>query len=150
MTTAQGIEATAIDRVAQGSNTGPTAQPEPPGLPFGVDMPILYPTAPSDSWLMYKLLLAPPSACAPGTSCDAGAPAVEDNRYPTVVPAWTILSDDERAALSNQIQGREMPYPSDPSAPPGSGSNGLTVDEMDTISTWIEQGAAIPANGCAQ
>ena len=75
---------------------------------------------------------------------------MQDNRYPTVTPPWQILSDDERASLSNLVQGREMPYPADPSAPLGTAANALTADEMDTISTWIEQGAVIPANGCGQ
>ncbi|HEY3815703.1 MAG TPA: hypothetical protein VGL81_00950 [Polyangiaceae bacterium] len=151
MTTPEGIQATAVGRVAQGSNTGNAASAEPPGLLFGVDMPIISPGSPGNSWLVYKLLLAEPPACSstPGTACDAGAPGVEDNRYPLVTPAWALLSDSERATLSNYIQGREMPYPVDPSAPLDSTTAPLTGDELDTVSTWILQGAGIPAAGCA-
>jgi len=150
MATAQGIQATAVGRVAQGSNTGNAAQAVPPGLIFGVDMPIITPGAPGSSWLMYKLLLAEPPACSstPGTSCDAGAAGVEDNRYPLVTPEWTLLSDSERATLANYIQGREMPYPADPSAPLDSATSPLTGDELDTVSLWIQQGAGIPGAGC--
>jgi len=150
MTTAQGIQATAIGRVAQGSNTGNASQAEPPGIVFGVDMPIITPGAPGASWLMYKLLLAEPPACSstPGTPCDAGAPGVQDNRYPLVTPAWSLLSDSERATLSNYVQGREMPYPVDPSAPLDAATSPLTGDELDTVSLWIMQGAGIPAAGC--
>jgi hypothetical protein len=146
MTTPQGIQATAIGRVAQGSNTGMQAQAAPPGVLvagqralFGVDLPIIGPDDPGDSWLTYKLLLAIP----PSTT-------VQENRYPLVTPAWTRMSDAERATLSNYIQGREMPYPSDPSATPdGSTSPApLSVDELDTVSAWILQGAGIPSAGC--
>lgn len=150
MTTAQGIQATAVGRVAQGSNTGNSAQSVPPGLVFGVDMPIIAPGAPGASWLMYKLLLAEPPACSstPGVSCDAGGPGVENNRYPLVTPAWSLLSDAERATLANYIQGREMPYPVDPSAPLDLATAPLTGDELDTVSLWIQQGAGIPGAGC--
>jgi hypothetical protein len=69
MTTPQGIQTTAVGRVAQGSNTGNNSLPEPPGLLFGVDMPIISPGAPGGSWLVYKLLLAEPPECSstPGT-----------------------------------------------------------------------------------
>jgi hypothetical protein len=139
MTTAQGIQATAVGRASQGSNTGMQSQATPPGILFGVDMPIIGPDDPGDSWLAYKLLLAVPSATA-----------VQTNRYPLVTPAWTLMSNDERATLSNFILGREMPYPTDPSVTPDGGASPapLTVDQLDTVSTWIQQGAPIPAAGC--
>jgi hypothetical protein len=139
MATPQEIQATAIDRVAQGSNTGMQSQAAPPGILFGVDMPIISPDNPGNSWMMYKLLLAVPSLTTVG-----------DNLYPSVSPAWTVMSDDERATLSNYILGREMPYPTDPSAAPsGSASpTPLTADQLDAVSTWILQGAAIPQAGC--
>jgi hypothetical protein len=151
MTTTSGILATAIGRVAQGSNTGDQSQAAPPGIVFGVDMPIIGTGDPGNSWLMYKLLLAEPPACSstPGAAaCDAGAPGIEDNRYPSVTPAWTLISDSERATLSNYVLGREMPYPVDPSAPLDSATTPLTGDELDTVSTWIQQGAAVPQAGC--
>jgi len=150
MTTPQGIQSTAVGRVAQGSNTGNNSQSVPPAPVFGVDMPIITPGAPGASWLIYKLLLAEPPACSstPGAACDAGAPGVQNNRYPLVTPAWSLLSDAERATLSNYVQGREMPYPADPSVPLDAATSPLTGDELDTVSTWIQQGAGIPGAGC--
>ena len=62
----RGIPATAIGRVAQGSNTGPLAAASPPTLLFGEDMPIIDATGntngnPGNSWLLYKILLSIPS-----------------------------------------------------------------------------------------
>jgi hypothetical protein len=72
-----GVTSTAIGRVAQGANTGPRAVAEPPSHLFGEDMPIVDQTSnPSNSWIMYKVLLAIPAA-EPVTTIDAGA-GVED------------------------------------------------------------------------
>jgi hypothetical protein len=58
-----GIDQTAVGRVAQGSNTGPQAAAQPPTLLFAEDMPVIDPNGDSaNSWLMYKVLLAAPSA----------------------------------------------------------------------------------------
>jgi hypothetical protein len=54
----QAIADTMINQVAHGSNTGPRAQAAPPSELFGIDMPIVDPGSPGDSWLVYKLLLA--------------------------------------------------------------------------------------------
>ena len=83
-----GIPATAVGRVAQGSNTGPQSIASPPTLLFAEDMPIIDATGningnPGNSWLMYKVLLAPPSP--PPVVVDAGvedAPASEDAGAP--------------------------------------------------------------------
>jgi hypothetical protein len=131
LNTTAGIRATAINRVAQGSNTGARAGTHAVARPFGVDMPIVDPaSAPGDSWLIYKLLLAPPAGGAPPTQ-RLGAP-------------WSVLSDDERTTLADWIPGREMPYPKDPSAPAGTTGQALTADQMETISLWILQGAPVP------
>jgi hypothetical protein len=147
MTTAAGIAATAVGRAAQGDNTGTIAAPEPAALLFALDMPIVDPSAPSDSWLMYKLLMAEPPQCSstPGVGCDAGANGISLDRYPTLTPEWTPLSDAERATLSNYVPGREMPFPVDPSAALSSATSPLTADELELVSTWIAQGAAIPS-----
>jgi hypothetical protein len=56
------IQTTAIGRVAQGANTGPLAAAAAPSLLFGEDMPIIDATGnASNSWLMYKVLLAAPT-----------------------------------------------------------------------------------------
>jgi hypothetical protein len=150
LTDPQGVAATAVGRPAQGANTGPAAKSEPPGRLFGVDMPIVNPNDPStatgspaDSWLIYKLLLAVPPACSstPGAApCDASAPAVHQ---PFVSAAWQPLSDSERTTLGTFVQGREMPFPTDPSAAPGSAAEPLTLDEMETVSWWIVEGAPV-------
>jgi hypothetical protein len=68
-----GVTSTAIGRVAQGANTGPRAVAEPPSHLFGEDMPIVDQASdPSNSWIMYKVLLATPSP-EPVTTIDAGA-----------------------------------------------------------------------------
>jgi hypothetical protein len=158
MTTAQGIQATAIHRAAQGANTGVVAAAQTPGLEFGVDMPIIDPLAPGDSWLMYKVLLANPPACSstPGAApCDAGAPAVGFDWYPTLTPEWSLLSSVERSTLSDYVAGREMPFPSASASgslpDPANGDvspASLTADELETVSAWILQGAGIPGAGC--
>lgn len=51
----------AIGRVANGANTGARATPSSPARVFGIDMPVVDPGFPANSWLMYKLLLAAPS-----------------------------------------------------------------------------------------
>ncbi|MGD0675554.1 MAG: hypothetical protein ABSC94_09060 [Polyangiaceae bacterium] len=89
------VQATAIGRVAQGSNTGPLAgNPEPPTLQFAEDMPIVDPGTgpsgmgaenspgsgdPAHSWFMYKLLMAVAPLCDTTLSagvapCDGGVP----------------------------------------------------------------------------
>lgn len=145
MTSAAGIEATAIGRVAQGSNTGSRAITTAPnaGGVFGVDMAIIAPGDPGDSWLLYKLLMADPPPCSstPGAApCDAGVATVEDDLWN--VP-WTPISDSERATLAGYIPGREMPYPTDPNAPLAGATAPLTVDELDLVSEWILQGASV-------
>ncbi len=69
------VLSTAIGRVAQGANTGPRAVAAPPSRLFGEDMPIVDPGGdPSNSWMMYKVLLATPSP-EPVAEADAGADA---------------------------------------------------------------------------
>lgn len=130
------ILATAIGRVAEGSNRGPNAQPGAPGLRFGQDMPIIdRETAesgnPGNSWLIYKLLLA---KVAPG-SLMAGPFDV----------MWQPLSDDERAILATYVSGREMPFPT---PTPTYTNVGLSTAQMEQLSQWIAQGANVPT-ACA-
>jgi len=154
--TAAGVPATAIDKVAHGANTGPLAAPAPPAvggdvhLVFGVDMPIVDRATtgggnPGDSWMMYKLLLAPPppTAAAPdaGAAGDAG-PGVSASSAHSV--AWQPLSDAERAALSDLVPGREMPFPTNPD-PRQPSTAALTVDELERVSLWIAEGAPTPS-----
>jgi hypothetical protein len=174
-----GVSATAIGRVAQESNTGPTAAPLAPTLTFGVNMPIVDPGPassgtgnPSNSWMMYKLLMAVPPTCAGGPA-DGGAGATADatagsvdagatdasaeagasraaSGKPTDVSglhhvAWQPLSQAERAVLSNLVPGREMPFPADPTVPLTQVASQLSCDDLQRISLWITQGAVVPS-----
>jgi len=160
LATTQGVGETAIGRVAQGSNTGPLAKAGAPGFHFGVDMPIIdqgdsTTGNPGNSWLMYKLLLAPPpDASVPNSpiTCGSGmeTPAPSFGNIHPGVP----MSDAERARLSNFIVGREMPFPSlpgagDPVPPTKTADNPtLSIDELERVQTWIANGA--PLEDCTQ
>jgi len=140
--TTAGLEATAINRVAEGSNTGPRTVPRPPGHVFGFDVPLVEPGDPGNSWLLYKLLIAPPPPAGTAPSqrlkCD-GTPGTAPHAPFQPAVAYASLADDERARLSDFITGNVMPYP----ANPGSTDRGenLSLDELQRISTWIAQGA---------
>ena len=150
--TTAGVVNTAIGlgarRVAIGSNTGPRTAPQSPGRLFGLDVPLVDPRSPANSWLLYKLLIAPPPP--PGTppsvrrKCD-GSPGTppQDGFQPAV--SYAVLSDGERARLSDFIPGNVMPYPPDPGS--DDRRENLTVGEVQRISTWIAQGA--PTSECA-
>jgi hypothetical protein len=143
LTDPAGVIATALGQVAVGANTGARPAAESPNVIFGLDMPIIDPGPgggvvstdpsnpspagnPADSWLIYKLLMAVP---APG---DAGS----------IVP----LSATERATLASLVPGREMPYPGNPSASLDTAGAQLTIDQLETISTWIATGAQTPTS----
>ncbi len=122
------ILATAINRVAQGANQGPRAVAQPPTSHFGLDMPIIDrgsgqdTGAPGDSWLVYKLLLTVP----PSTP-------LAHNLHSR---PWKPLADGERATLAQYVTGLGMPYPPYPA---------LSLDELETLSFWIAQGAPLAA-----
>jgi len=191
------IEATALGQVAGtpcsspcaaiGSNSGPTVLSQPPLLFFAEDVPIIDPgpgpsgfTAfvdggppiasgnPGHSWLLYKVLMAPPAACEPNPglgypSCDGGAPVTDagpvsvfgvpasiSSLYEVTcsdagAPCPQPLSDAERARLASLIPGREMPFPNG-NATLTDQSLALTVPELELLSLWIAQGAPMPAS----
>jgi hypothetical protein len=92
-----GIPATAVGRVAQGSNTGPQSMTSPPSLLFGEDMPIIDPTGdPGNSWTMYKVLLAVPSPEA--VAVDAGAGAEDAGGQEAGAPDATTDASSQDAA----------------------------------------------------
>lgn len=141
--TSAGIAATAFNRIAQGSNTGPrSSEPPAAGQQFGVDMPIIDPGNPGNSWLMYKVELAPlPVArqeappkivCATGL-LEKGDPFV----FAPLVPGAHRGADDyERSALASFILGREMPFPTVNGA--GYSVEPLTLDERQQVRLWIK------------
>ncbi len=141
--TAQGVVATAIGRVAQGSNTGGSATSEAPGSQFGIDMPIVDPGNPSNSWLMYKLLLAEPQDADGGTvlTNQICTNAPSPTNQPPPLTQYELLQDDERARLSNYVLGNQMPYPPNPGV--DNRSQNLTMDELERVRAWISAGAVV-------
>jgi hypothetical protein len=160
--------ATAVGRVAQGANTGLRASPRPPQPQFGIDMPIIDSAAegtsgggPGNSWLVYKLLLAIPSPSpSPTVGCDGGPVTPTDVSTMHLVrqPAFADpAGDPARAALADDVLGREMPFPNDPgdALSPTNAGNALTIDELERVSRWIAQpppagGLVPPTCACGQ
>ncbi len=131
--TSQGVLETAVNRVSIESNQGPRAASEPPSDLFGFDMPLVDSSGaqgdPGDSWLLYKVLLATPPA---------STPTVDFHTRP-----WSDLSAAERATLGDYVIGSPMPFPS-PVVGGGDMSVPLTLDQIEQISFWIQQGADVP------
>ena len=131
--------ATAVGQVADESNTGPAATSGSWGpCPFGVDMPIIDPTAPGNSWLIYKTLLAIPSA--PDAAAADNAPGASFSSYGAGMTS--PVSAAERQRLSNYILGNSMPYPAPAAAEPSTST--LSQADLIRLSTWIAQGAPVP------
>jgi hypothetical protein len=154
--TSAGVSATALSRIAQGSNTGPrSSNPPAAGHFFGIDMPIVDPGNPGNSWLMYKIDLAPlppDTGPIPRFACTNGLtePDVKFVFAPLVPEAQRTADESERAVLSDFILGREMPFPV--LSPRGYGDTSLTFDEREKVRLWIKSlvpGGAIPeCGGC--
>jgi hypothetical protein len=152
--TADGVANTAIARVSQESNTGARAGLGlPQGPKFGVDMPIVDPNNPGNSWLMYKVLLGRTRPIDQGL--DAGASACGSAPLPGPVfqgptASFDPLGDDEKARLSEFVLGNQMPYPlnlADDQQTPVSAQDDesstlpVTEDELERLRAWISQGA---------
>ena len=124
---ADALAATAIGRTSEEANVGAVASPpDSPGVVFGVDMAIIEPGAAADSWLMYKLLLAGAAPGAPPT-----APATFD-------VSWKPIGEDALGTLSELVPGSGMPFAPGPA---------LTLQQIETIGFWIDQGAPV-VEGC--
>lgn len=142
--TPQAIVDTAINRVSIESNQGPRAAAgAAPSTLFGLDMPIIERGSsgtsgdPGNSWMIYKMLLGYPPTCAPGSgNCDA----LLHNAHSR---PWGRLSTAEQATLARYVIGREMPFPSNPQLTQGSPYE-PTLDALDAVSSWIQQGAPVP------
>jgi hypothetical protein len=154
--TSAGVGATALNRIAQGSNTGPLSTRPPAGQAhFGIDMPIVDPGNPGNSWLMYKVDLArPPTLVDPEDrfACSNGLsePKTPFVFAPLAPQAQRTADDVERSILENFILGREMPFPA--ISPVAYGELPLTFDEREIVRIWIKSlapGAALPeCGGC--
>jgi hypothetical protein len=153
--TSAGIAATALNRIAQGSNTGGRSGLAPePGRQFGVDMPIVQPGKPGNSWLMYKIELARPPAIIPEKlefGCTMGLKESQTQFVfePLVPQAQRTADEIERSILSNFILGREMPFPVVSAV--SYYDSPLTFDERQKVRIWIETGARVPeCGGCGE
>jgi hypothetical protein len=164
-----GVVNTAIGRSSQESNTGPlSGVAESTGV-FGLDMPIIDPTSPATSWIIYKMLLAPTRAllsdggdpspsvrflCSDGGLGDPPVDPFQDGDGGTLSASaapFTVTSDGERALLDNYILGQAMPYPTSPGTAQTSADPGLlSFDEMERIQAWIAAGATTYDCGSCQ
>ncbi len=148
-----GVANTAIARVANGSNTGPlSGASSAPGRLFGVDMPLIDPFSPGNSWLLYKVLLATPTIPAkfqPAVrmKCDGTTSTQPVVQVKTLQS--TVMDDTERGILSDYVLGREMPYPYYSATGPLD-SQGLTFEELERVRLWIAQGAVVDECGACE
>lgn len=91
---AAGLLATAVRRPAHETETGDTTGVSSEDAPrFGANMPLIDPGRPDNSYLLYKLLIAPEvyqssGTCPDGELCDAPAPAELDR-----LRAWFVLGE---------------------------------------------------------
>jgi hypothetical protein len=157
LTSSAGVAHTAIDRIAQGANTGGrTARGgEAPGRIFGVDLPLIAPGNPGRSWLLYKIELARLPRLDvgpnPGYVCtgEAGGEPLPPPALPyrPLVPLSLEADEIERDILNDHVLGREMPFPA--SQVEIYEQQSLTFDERERVRLWIAQGAQTPeCGGC--
>jgi hypothetical protein len=144
-----GVLHTAIGRASAEANTGALAgSGRAPGGIFGVDMPIVAPGNPGNSWLMYKLLLA-----VPQETSDLGVATCNNGALSPVAPlgpstSFLPLTADERTRLADHMRGNSMPYPTKPGAPEN--AQNLTFQELERVRSWITQGAIVEdCSACA-
>lgn len=138
LSSASAIARTALGRLARGSTRGASTTPvAAPGRIFEVDMPLIDPGNPGNSWLLYKTEIAPPSA-----SNDAGAPLRCEGAAPGTSPPYQPLvpeagpaSDAERGRLADTITGSPMPLPE---VTETAASRPLTQDERQLLRRWIQ------------
>jgi hypothetical protein len=134
--TEKGI-AFAKNRVANATNTGPrSGAGRPAGSFFPVDMPLIDPGNPGNSFLLYKMLLTPPSET--GKPIDGG---LDCGTAPSALGAPDLtngLSVGERGRLANYVLGLSMPALSTP----------LTEDQLERVQAWIAQGARVDDCTC--
>ena len=163
LSTGPWVRTTAINqfRPSVEDNYGPSGVSDQPiaGL-FGVNMPIIDPSNAANSWLLYKCLISPVAPAVVSTT-DGGADGGSTTTSPCAATgavaystATSAASDDERARLSEQIEGNVMPYPyfNADGTENLTGSQPLTLDELERLSQWIQQGASVQdcSTACSQ
>lgn len=136
--TSQGVVDTAVGRVSVESNQGPQSTAQAASTTFGLDMPIVDSTggqgSPGTSWMIYKLMLGTPPEPTPMVNLHS--------------EPWSDIGASERVTLGNYVTGSEMPFPMTPGATPANDFSPLTLDQIEQISFWIQQGAGVPP--CAE
>ncbi|MDB4946610.1 MAG: hypothetical protein JWP97_6144 [Labilithrix sp.] len=153
LTTSTDVARTALGRVAQGANLGPHANLVTTSeRRFGVDMPLVDPGSPGNSWLLYKVEIAPLPAPVPNprpVTCEAARSEAPASPFAPLVPgAAGPASEAERGVLSDHVQGQPMPYPV--LAPAAYRDAALTWDEREKLRMWIQQlptGGSVPECG---
>lgn len=141
LSTGVAVQKTAIGRLSRLTATGSSSTlPTAAQAVFGRDMAIVDPRSPGTSTLLYKVLLAAPSAEAATTpACRADNLSL----WTPLVPYFAGLDARERAKLSGYLRGQSMPLGSSDGAP----GPGLTLSEQRVLSAWIAAGAR--TNACA-
>jgi hypothetical protein len=146
LTVPNGFRQTAINRVAQASNTGARPEIQPPGPVFGIDMPLIDPGSPGNSWLMYKVLLGKlptVTQVTDGPDVCLGPGPLGKLELPAATNTQVVEADDaERQVLNDYVLGREMPYPSPPDSVSYS-TQALSFEERQRLRMWIAQGAIV-------
>jgi hypothetical protein len=135
------LAGTAIGRLSVESSEGALSQPVTgqPSIHFGQDMPIIDAQSrpdvpmvgmgdPANSFLIYKVLMAELGTAAPTLATKAH------------LATWNPISPTDRAILSGLIPGREMPFPATSF---DTVNTGLSLDQLETLSLWISQGAPV-------
>jgi len=155
--TSVGVGSTALNRVAQGANRGARSSLVTSSEPhFGVDMPLIDPGSPGNSWLLYKIDLArlPVTQQTSPVVCTNGLTEAPTTFAfsPLATNAQRSADEIERSILSDYVLGREMPFPT-PSVG-GYSDFALTFDEREKVRLWIQgmpKGSSVPeCGGCSE
>ena len=128
----QGVSETAIDQLARETTRGQsTTSPLQGPARFGVQMPIVDPARPDNSYLLYKLLIGRDNYRADG------ATACTSRLFGDLPPTDCLVpSDAERERL------REWLVPGDPMPPAGHALPGDSpIDALRALQAWIRSGA---------
>ncbi|HEX4474027.1 MAG TPA: hypothetical protein VH142_03050 [Polyangiaceae bacterium] len=144
------VKQTAIGVEATEATTGALSVPITAQNSFPVGMPIIDPGDPAHSYLIYKLLLPDVNGAPDGTGAGFSYTTSSGCNPRTAPfdygPNPHLASADEAGRLAQFIHGRRMPW-GDPIAPNTFTTNGgtpLTLDELERISVWIQEGAQVP------
>jgi hypothetical protein len=131
---AEGLSETAIDRVARETTRGRSVTKALEGPErFGVQMPIVDPLRPDNSYLMYKLLVGPENYRTDGAMACASRVFGPLPRSDCLAP-----SDDERERL------RDWLAPGDSMPPPGHAlRSDSPIDAVRALQAWIQAGADV-------